>query len=184
MWNEFLFSIWFFLPGGVANVTPILVTKLPVLNRWNTPLDLGLSYRKQQIFGSNKTWRGFVCGVVVSELVFLVERSLASHLGSFSTYLLQMHFMQLPILFGFLIGAGVIFGDAIESFFKRQHSIAPGSSWFPYDQIDYIVGGCVAAAVVIILPFSLYVWIFITWFLMHLAFSYLGFLLHFKAKPI
>lgn len=184
MWNDFLFSLWFFLPGGIANVTPILVSKMPGLKHWNAPIDCDRTYRGKHIFGVNKTWRGLICGVIAAELVFLLERQIVPESGSFASLLRSMSYGEPSVWLGALIGFGVIAGDSIESFFKRQRSIDPGSSWFPFDQLDYIIGGCLAAAAVVVLSFQLYVWIFLTWFSMHLLFSYLGYLTHFKTKPI
>ncbi len=184
MWNDFLFSLWFFLPAGIANVTPIVVTKLPGLKHWNTPIDCGLSFRGKQVFGANKTWRGLVCGIVAAELIFLLERRFTPQTGGFAVVLHSISFGELSVWLGALLGFGVIAGDSIESFFKRQQSIDPGSSWFPFDQLDYIIGGCLAAAIVVVLPLRLYVWIFFIWFAMHLLFSYIGYITHFKAKPI
>jgi CDP-diglyceride synthetase len=184
MANDVLFAFWFFLPAGFANVAPILASKIPLLSLWNTPIDLGLVYKGKQLFGSNKTWRGLVFGILVSEVIFLLEKRLSQDFGSFSTYLTSIQFDQLPFIFGILLGFGVIAGDAIESFFKRQRGILPGDSWFPFDQTDYIVGGCLAVSIVTVMPVIIYLWVLVAWFIMHLLFSYLGFLLHFKAKPI
>ena len=38
-------------------------------------------------------------------------------------------------------------GDSIKSFFKRRAGIAPGESWMPADQLDFVVG-----ALVLMLP--------------------------------
>jgi len=45
-----------------------------------------------------------------------------------------------PLIIGPLLGAGALIGDMIKSFFKRRVGIKPGSSWIPFDQIDWIVG--------------------------------------------
>jgi hypothetical protein len=39
-----MFALWFFLPAGVANAAPVFANKIPVLNRWKTPMDFGKSY--------------------------------------------------------------------------------------------------------------------------------------------
>ncbi len=82
------------------------------------------------------------------------------------------------------MGAGSLIGDSVESFFKRQAAVLPGKSWFPFDQIDYIIGASLASMLVIRLQFKMYVWILLVWFLIHLLFSYLGYLLKFKNTPI
>ena len=39
-----------------------------------------------------------------------------------------------------------ILGDLVKSFWKRRVRVAPGRSWFPFDQIDYAVGALAALA--------------------------------------
>jgi CDP-2,3-bis-(O-geranylgeranyl)-sn-glycerol synthase len=89
-----------------------------------------------------------------------------------------------PLLLGFLFGLGALAGDAIESFFKRQANVPAGAAWFPFDQIDYIAGGCLAAALAVHLRLHEYATVLAVWFLMHLLFSYIGYLLHLKARPV
>ena len=89
-----------------------------------------------------------------------------------------------PILFGLLASAGALTGDALRSFFKRQRGIAPGKSWFPFDQIDYIIGGVVFTAFYIRLTIMQYILLFIVYFLLHLAATFIGYLLKLKDNPI
>lgn len=182
--HDVLYTLWFFVPAGFANAAPIIVAKLPWLNRWNTPLDFGHTYRGKRLFGDSKTWRGLSCAIVVGLLTFLVQQRLSGHLGSLSSYAGVRQYDQLPWMTGCLLGAGAIIGDALESFMKRQHGIAPGGSWFPFDQLDYIIGACLLVAPVVILPLKLYILLTVVWLGMHLLFSYLGYLLHLKKQPI
>jgi len=41
------------------------------------------------------------------------------------------------------MGAGALVGDLIKSFFKRKLKIDEGNAWFPFDQIDWIIGAYV-----------------------------------------
>jgi CDP-2,3-bis-(O-geranylgeranyl)-sn-glycerol synthase len=178
--HELLYSLWFFLPAGIANPTPIVVAKLPLIKHWNAPLDFGRSYRGQRIFGDSKTWRGLICGVVAGLAIFAVQQKLAAHLGGFSTYLQAKNYSNLPFILGLLLGAGALLGDAVESFFKRQRGIAPSGGWFPFDQLDYIIGACLLSLPVAVLPLALYALILVNWFVLHLVFSHIGVLLHLK----
>lgn len=45
---------FFFLPAGLSNMAPVLINKVPVINRWNTPLDFGKSYKGERILGKTK----------------------------------------------------------------------------------------------------------------------------------
>ena len=75
--KEILFALWFFLPAGIANMSPILVANLPGLKRLKAPMDFGLTFRGQRVFGTHKTWRGFVVGIIAATLVLATTVSAA-----------------------------------------------------------------------------------------------------------
>jgi CDP-2,3-bis-(O-geranylgeranyl)-sn-glycerol synthase len=66
-----------------------------------------------------------------------------------------------------LASSGALTGDAVRSFFKRQMNIAPGKSWFPFDQFDYVFGGVVLTACYIQLTILQYLLLFVIWFFIH-----------------
>ncbi len=171
-------AFWLFLPAGVANMTPPIANKIPVLNRWKTPLDLGKSYKGKRIFGDNKTWRGVAYGIITAGIVRSLQLypTFAGHLSTTT--------IVLNVLFGMLMGAGALFGDAIESFFKRRIGVGSGKSWFPFDQTDYIIGALIITYPLLQLPLYLILWVFGIYFGLHLVVSYIAFLLGFKDKPI
>ncbi len=182
MINEIWFALWFFLPAGIANATPVFANKVPLLNRWTTPLDFGKSWRSKRLFGANKTWRGLVFGTLVGALTGLVIHYVypasADQLGFTENQLLYM------VILGGLLGAGALVGDAIESLIKRQLGVAPGEAWFPFDQIDYIIGGILLSSLLVMLEFTQIIAILLVYFGLHLITSYIGYLLHLKDKPI
>ncbi len=47
------------------------------------------------------------------------------------------------VLVGVLMGLGALLGDLIESFIKRRLNKPSGRPWFPWDQIDWIMGAMV-----------------------------------------
>lgn len=179
-----LFALWFFLPAGVANAVPIVAVKIPYLSTWNTPMDFGKKYRGHRLFGSHKTWRGMAAGVLAAIVTVWLQQQIASghNLGFLNE---NSEYLSSPaILLGFLFGFGALMGDALKSFAKRQLNIAPGRAWFPFDQIDYIIGGCLAVSVVVRLQPIDYLAILLVWFLMHLVFGYVGYLLKLKTAPV
>lgn len=165
-------ALLFFLPAGIGNMMPIFSNKIPLLNRWKTPIDFGKNFRGIRILGNNKTWRGIITGTLAGGLSGLLIKELAPSVPS------------IGFIAGCLLGLGALSGDAVESFFKRQRNIPPGSSWFPFDQTDYIIGG-----LVFVLPFADVelpnaAIILLTYFGLHILISYIGFLLKLKDKPI
>lgn len=171
-------ALWVFLPAGIANMTPPITNKIPLLNRWNTPLDLGGTWRKKRLLGDNKTWRGVICGTVAAAITYLLQMYIL--LGSNITSSIVIF----ALAAGTLLGIGALLGDAFESFLKRQANIPSGEAWFPFDQLDYIVGGLLISYPYLRLPLDIMGWIVLIYFGLHVAVSYLGYRLGFKNKPI
>lgn len=185
MFKDILFALWFFLPAGVANATPIFLAKIPLLSVYDAPMDFGYTFHGKRILGSHKTWRGLIGGVIAATLVLWFQQTLVRHTGWAVTLTKEVDYNQLPIfILGPLFGLGALLGDAIESFFKRQRGVAPGQGWFPFDQTDYIIGGAVATAPFVHLHFLQYVWLLLLWLLVHIVASYLGYLVKLKERPI
>ena len=171
MLDSLFMTFWYFLPAGIANLVPPLTVHLPGLKQWQTPLDLGKSYRGTRIFGDHKTIRGLTVGLFCGTL----------------TCVLQSIFIPTPyhpVILGFLLSLGALGGDALKSFFKRRTSIPPGRTWFPFDQLDYIVGGLLLSRLYFIPPLPIYLGVFFLYFGLHLLFSYIGFRLHLNSQPI
>ena len=173
-WEHAVYALLFFLPAGIANMTPIFVSRWPLLKNWRTPLDFGKSYRGKRILGPNKTVRGLVCGVIA---------------GTATGLLLHDPFFSDESTLGFAllcaaISFGALVGDAAESFFKRQRGIPSGTSWFPFDQTDYIIGGLLFTIPFGILPLWLVLWVFGLYFGLHLLSSFIGYMVGLKERPI
>jgi CDP-2,3-bis-(O-geranylgeranyl)-sn-glycerol synthase len=179
-----LAAIWFFLPAGLANAAPVFAALLPGLRNLNTPMDLGKSYHGKRIFGDHKTWRGLIAGIVMATLVIGLQKYLYVR-TAWVPELSWFDYQSSAIwLLGPLFGLGVLLADAIESFFKRQRGIGPGKTWFPFDQTDYIVGGCLFSLPVVQLSLERYIWVLVTWFGLHLLSVYIGHRLGIREKPI
>ena len=185
MLKEIVFALWFFLPAGFANATPIFVAKLPGLRSWNTPIDGGREFRGKRILGSHKTWRGLVTGIIIATITLWAQQLLVTHFGWARSLTSRVDYVTLPTLIvGPLFAIGALGGDAIESFFKRQRGVVPGHGWFPFDQTDYIIGGALVTAPFVHLTFFDYLWLLLIWLGMHLISSYIGYLLGLKERPI
>lgn len=185
MLSDIFFALWFFLPAGMANMVPILVVKIPVISRWNAPLDFGASFRGKRVFGDHKTWRGLIAGIVAATLILWLQQYLVGHVSWIADNTSQIDYLALPtLILGPLFAIGALGGDAIESFFKRQRNVAPGQGWFPFDQLDYIIGGAIATAPFVALSLVQYAWLVFLWLIVHLVASAIGYLLGLKEKPI
>lgn len=185
MLGDILFALWFFTPAGLANAAPVFAVRMPVLNKLGMPIDAGKHFRGKRIFGDHKTVRGFIAGVVVSIIAAILQYLLYQQ----STWIQNMSLVEYQSIgmsfeLGFLLGFGALLGDAIKSFFKRQWSVPSGKAWFPFDQIDYIVGGLLLSSIVVDLPHSAYWWMGLIWFLIHPAATFVAWLVGLKDSPI
>ena len=177
-------ALWFFLPAGIANAAPVFAAKIPGLTGWKTPIDLGKKYKGKRVFGDNKTMRGLASGIVFATLVIALQKYLYANNSSVME-LSWIDYGQAKVwLLGPLFGAGALLADAAESFFKRRVGVAPGDSWFPFDQTDYILGGYLSATPVVGFDLGQFLWVLGVWLCMHLAASYLGYLTGLKSKPV
>lgn len=173
--SEWWAALWFFLPAGAANLSPVIANRIPILKRWNTPMDFGRSWNGHRIFGDHKTWRGILFGAAVAVLVGWLQYRVITYSAESIWFIVWV---------SGLLGVGALFGDAVESMFKRRIGIKPGQSWFPFDQIDYIIGGLLFAAPFVDFSLGDVARIFVLYFGLHLVFSYIGFLVGLKDKPI
>jgi len=184
MFTEILSALWFFLPSGVANATPVVAMHVPFLKDINYPLDFGKSFRGIRIFGDHKTFRGLISGMIFGFLVVMLQVYLYN-VSEFFRSISWLKYDQINwVLFGLLSGAGPLLGDAIKSFFKRRMNLKPGATWFPFDQIDYILGGIFFTLPIIQLIWWRYVLIAFIWFIIHPISTVLGYILKLKDSPI
>lgn len=131
-------AICFLLPAYVANMCPVFAGALKL------PLGKPIN---DHLFGANKTWRGFYSGYLGALGVLFLQKYWQES-GILENYRL-LDYAEINLFFyAFLFGIGAITGDLIKSYFKRRLDIKPGSPWFPFDQLDLVVG-----ALVFLVPF-------------------------------
>lgn len=176
--------IWLFLPAGIANMAPIFVSKIPGLRELELPMDLGKTFRGKRIFGAHKTIRGLFSGILFGIATVWLQKEFYGHSEFIRTLSLLDYSTLNILLLGTLLGAGALIGDAVESFFKRQLGIESGKSWFPFDQIDYIIGAAIFIAPIYTLRVLEYVLLLITFFVLHIVFTFIGYNLKLKKDPI
>ena len=171
---EFLIFCWkglyYGIPGGLANGAPIFFKKVNFLNY---PVDFGKTWRGKPIFGPHKTFRGLFFGILTAVLIIYIQRFLYLK----SSYFRSISFPAYPeysfVLFGFLVGFGILFGDLVESFIKRRLGKEPGKPWFPWDQLDCAVGSVLFLAIIYVPPWQVLVFIFVGVPLVHVICSHI-----------
>lgn len=186
MFLDILFALWFFLPAGLANASPVFANKIPLLGTLGMPLDGGKHFRGKRIFGDHKTVRGLSVGTLTGIVTGMLQYALYDSVSFIKDMsIVTYSSIWWAVALGALLGFGALAGDAVKSFFKRQFAVPSGKAWFPFDQIDYIIGGLAASSIVVDLPQrSAYLWIGLVWFLIHPAATFVGWLLGLKDSPI
>jgi len=116
--NPLIDALVFILPAYCANAIPVLLGG-------GHPIDGGRVFPDgRPVFGSHKTIRGFVSGLLVGTLV------------GFGLSLV----IDYSVLLGFAVSLGALLGDLLEAFVKRRLGYAPGASFPVADQLDFVLG--------------------------------------------
>jgi len=155
-------SAYFLIPAYFANMAPPIAKKFKFLEFLKIPIDRGKKFRDgRSIFGQNKTYRGYVVGIIGGLIgaylqMFLYESKIFhSFFQTLSIPGINYTSHYTIILLGILLSVGAITGDLVESFFKRRLDKGSGESLIPWDQIDHVIG-----AYIFVLPIAFYA---LTW---------------------
>lgn len=121
--NEIFSALYYVFPAYCANASPVIFGG-------GKPIDCGKKFVDgKPIFGPNKTYRGFVSGVLIGTLVGYIQETVAPTYG-------------LPagnVLRGFTLSLGALIGDLIGSFVKRRLNLKPGAPFPVIDQVFFVV---------------------------------------------
>lgn len=161
--DDLLRLVWLMLPAYGANMAPPL---LRFWHGWNRPIC-------ERWLGTHKTMLGFALGVAAGVSIAWLQHVIHPSLADDGRWL----------LLGFAFGAGAMLGDAAKSFVKRRLSIAPGSRWLPFDQIDFVLGALLAISPWIVLPLREVIAILALTFVGDLVVNQLAFRLGIKRTP-
>ena len=185
MLESIFVALFFFAPAGIANMWPILAAKTPGLAKLSYPMDFNKTLNGKRIFGDHKTIRGFVAGFFGALAMLAIQVNWYESSAWIRADVAYMDYTAINIwLWAFVFDLGVLGGDALKSFFKRQFDRPPGAAWFPFDQLDYVVGGILTSLLVIRLePFD-YFMIALVWFALHPLATGIGYLLKLKDSPL
>jgi CDP-2,3-bis-(O-geranylgeranyl)-sn-glycerol synthase len=161
-WLIVISSLYFFLPAYLANMFPSLAKNVPFLRFpvWEKKL------------GKNKTWRGVFIATLTGGLVFWLQKLV--YAKGFTAWAI-IDYSGFSIVLGFLMGFGAIFGDLVESYYKRKIGIAPGKPWMPFDQLDFVIGALVLSFFIYVPPVSIVLILIIASPLLHLIFNRFGY---------
>jgi CDP-2,3-bis-(O-geranylgeranyl)-sn-glycerol synthase len=141
-------ALWLMLPAYVANMAPVFLVKL--FPRWNRPIDGGRVHRDgTRLLGDGKTWRGLIGGSIVAALFAMLQAHVLRFWDGLTDFgVTESGHFWAPLLIGFAFGLGALVGDAVKSYLKRRSGRPRGAPWVGPDQLDFVFGGLLFAAVV------------------------------------
>ena len=117
--QDWLSALYIILPTYCANAAPVIFGG-------GRSIDFGKKLPDgQRILGDNKTFRGFISGIMVGTLV-----------GLLCSYVLSMNLMTIALP----ASLGALLGDLAGAFLKRRLHIRPGGALPGVDQLDFVVG--------------------------------------------
>jgi CDP-2,3-bis-(O-geranylgeranyl)-sn-glycerol synthase len=174
---ELAYALYFILPAYVSNA-------IPVIFGGGIAIDAGKKLPDgRPIFGSHKTVRGFLSGLIAGTLTGTIQSVILNYnlLPSFSLP------FEFNVLLGFMISLGAITGDLIHSFIKRRLNIPPGLPHPIADQLDFVIGGI---SFYFIIPHSYYpsiftiAIIFMVTLPVHILTNFIAYKLGLKKNPL
>jgi CDP-2,3-bis-(O-geranylgeranyl)-sn-glycerol synthase len=167
-------SLYFIVPAAFANMAPPLAKRIDFLGR---PVDFGKRWRGKRILGDHKTFRGLLFGVIAAVVAAFLQKILYEDVFFFRELSIVDYSATNFVALGFLLGFGALFGDMVESFFKRRRGTAPGKPWIPWDQMDFLLGSLLFCMVLFIPPWKVIVILVILVPILHIAINRIGYML-------
>lgn len=168
-----LMAVWLMLPAYVANMAPVFAARFGFVRPLAQPVDFGIRIGGEPLFGSHKTWRGFVVGSIAA-VVTIWFQSLLFPIDFFNTISLLSYTSINIALYGLLLGFGALMGDLVKSFFKRRMKIPSGVDWHPFDEIDFVIGALVLLSFIFKPPFAIVIFALAVSPLLHIAANRIG----------
>jgi hypothetical protein len=165
---------------------PVLM--LDLLKPLKRPLDGGATVGGRRVFGDNKTWRGALLMVAGPALAAV----LLTRWPAFRDALPDAVGDAPPLLWGALVGLGVVVGELPNSFLKRRLDIAPGTqrrtagglALIVLDQADLVPGVWLCLAPVYVLPVATAAVAFVAVTAVHLLINVIGYAIGARTAPI
>jgi len=146
-------SLYFFLPAIVAYLAAKLTKPI-----WKHPI--------HKIFGQH-TWTNLLAAAVNGTLVFWLQK-LAYTPGQ-ALALIDYH--DFTLVYGLLLGVGVVLGEMIKDFFKIRKKIP---HWWFWDETSFALGALILGFLIYVPNAAVSGIVVVASLVLHLAVSYLA----------
>ncbi len=169
MYLDYTFFLIFF-----AYVIPLYISNSsPVFLHGKIPLDFNLKFNQKRILGDGKSILGTMVGIIAGTFA-----------GTLFSFFFQINTL-IPNYFAlaFLLSFGAMFGDIVESFFKRRIGLKRGEKWLIFDQVDFIIGGLLFSLIVRIPEIEIIIILLFITFFVHKYSNLFAFKLKLKKVP-
>lgn len=131
--THLLLALMLYTPAAIANMAPVILWRTGSFKILRRPLDGGLIFCGQPLFGSHKT----VFGLMAAVFGGMAGGLLAGYAGISQD---SQNNVLWFVLWGGGIGLAAILGDLMKSFIKRRFRIKAGRPFIPWDQVDFVIG--------------------------------------------
>ncbi|RLI12913.1 CDP-2,3-bis-(O-geranylgeranyl)-sn-glycerol synthase [Candidatus Bathyarchaeota archaeon] len=160
-------ALYYIFPAYCANGAPVIFGG-------GRSIDSGkLFIDGRPLFGSHKTIRGFIAGLVIGTFVGWLQEAIAPAIG----------FPKGSVLLGFMLSLGAMIGDLLGSFIKRRLKLNPGVPLPIVDQIDFTLMALLMATLVKPPTLLMAIIIFVLTVPIHLTVNAMAYLLGLKKTP-
>jgi CDP-2,3-bis-(O-geranylgeranyl)-sn-glycerol synthase len=123
-----------------------------------------------------------MAGIVLATLTLFLQQSLLTQ-DSIRKISILPYQEQNVLWLGLLFGAGALVGDATKSYFKRLRGIPSGDKWWPFDQIDFILGSTIFVSLAFWPGWEILTTALVLTMFLHPAINKIGYRLGLKKVP-
>lgn len=170
---EVAYAFFFIFPAYVANAVPVILGG-------GLPVDGGRKMPDgKPIFGSHKTVRGLVSGIIAGTLTGVAQAGLL-WLPLPSDFVLPFQFSA---WLAFAVSLGALVGDLVHSFIKRRIGIVEGAPLPVADQLDFVLGAVLFSFFVSPPPWITVAIILVITLPIHLLANFLAYVVGVKKTP-
>ena len=159
---------------------PVIIDRIGWLKFLKVPVDFGHKLGQETIFGENKTYRGIIVGTIGGILTAYLQSLIYQYHPSTHALFLFPYTGLGWLYWGFLLGFGALLGDLVKSFFKRRLHLKNGKPFFPFDQLDFVIGGLLLGAIFYLPPWPQIIVLIVFTPLLHFLANALAYLLKLK----